>query len=366
MDETKNQILVTDIFRRMRIKNNVMNASFFYDVYRVQDGERPEHIADRVYGSSEYHWVILMMNDIVDPFHDWPLGVRQEERFMEAKYPGYALLLANAVTIVDITDGRANVAINTQPYDDETNFVAAANGDYYLRQSNTDVVANIVFYDSTNKWLYINNISKVNTSSNVIMDSYSNLIQISATGASNSEAPAYAKSVLVYRQQGGFQYNANVKVTVSQSSTGANGNVISWNSSTQQLVVQMKPGARYKQTVGTTALSNIRQTSTNISGIIQQTVLNTDAVHHYENAYGQEVPRGYVNRKVIKNAVFDLGTSDSRESVTNTPNGIDLSKGPVTNRQYEESRNEGTREIKILKPEFLERFVSEFQALMGS
>jgi len=46
--------------------------SFFE--YTVQDDETPEMLAHRLYRNSEYASFILMMNDIVDPYEEWPLN----------------------------------------------------------------------------------------------------------------------------------------------------------------------------------------------------------------------------------------------------------------------------------------------------
>jgi hypothetical protein len=63
---------VTDIFRRTApIKDLLKNRQMFYR-YQIADGETPEMIAAREYGSPTYHWVINILNNITDPLLDWP------------------------------------------------------------------------------------------------------------------------------------------------------------------------------------------------------------------------------------------------------------------------------------------------------
>lgn len=63
---------VTDIFRRTApITNLLKNRQLFYR-YQIVDGETPEMIAGRVYGSAKYHWVVNILNNITDPLLDWP------------------------------------------------------------------------------------------------------------------------------------------------------------------------------------------------------------------------------------------------------------------------------------------------------
>ena len=67
-------------------KNNIA-VSYEYD---IQDGDTPEIIADKLYGSPERHWIVLMFNDIVDPQVDWPLDQRTLIQFIESKYKANA------------------------------------------------------------------------------------------------------------------------------------------------------------------------------------------------------------------------------------------------------------------------------------
>lgn len=63
---------VTDIFRRTApIRDLLKNRQMFYR-YLILDGETPEMIAAREYGSAAYHWVINILNNITDPLLDWP------------------------------------------------------------------------------------------------------------------------------------------------------------------------------------------------------------------------------------------------------------------------------------------------------
>ena len=81
-----NYKLVPDIFRRVKTKNKIKNNITLLDVYDVEDGERPEHVAYKLYGESEYFWVVCMMNNIENPYYDWPLSNLQFENYVKDKY----------------------------------------------------------------------------------------------------------------------------------------------------------------------------------------------------------------------------------------------------------------------------------------
>ena len=70
--DTKNKILVTDIIRAIKVDPNLkMNDIYFY-MYDAKDDETPEIISHKVYNSTLYHWVIMLINDKFDPWNDFP------------------------------------------------------------------------------------------------------------------------------------------------------------------------------------------------------------------------------------------------------------------------------------------------------
>ena len=62
---------------RAKIDDLVKNNLSYFDLYDVKDGDTPEIIAFNYYGDSNLHWVVLLMNEILDPRYDWPLDTVQ-------------------------------------------------------------------------------------------------------------------------------------------------------------------------------------------------------------------------------------------------------------------------------------------------
>ena len=54
--------LVRDITTNVRVRKQILENITLYDEYDIRDGETPEIIAEKVYGSSQYHWVIMLAN----------------------------------------------------------------------------------------------------------------------------------------------------------------------------------------------------------------------------------------------------------------------------------------------------------------
>lgn len=54
--------------------------------YIVADGERPEDVSQKLYGSPFYHWVVLLANSIVDPRLEWPKREQDMNAFILKRY----------------------------------------------------------------------------------------------------------------------------------------------------------------------------------------------------------------------------------------------------------------------------------------
>ena len=81
-----NKKLVTDLMTRVKVREKILNEAMLYDTYDVPNGEKPEDTAFKHFGSAQYHWVILMTNNITDAFYEWPMSEQNFEAFLKDKY----------------------------------------------------------------------------------------------------------------------------------------------------------------------------------------------------------------------------------------------------------------------------------------
>ena len=77
---------VKNLLRRVAVRQKVKTNTLFYDTYDVKQGETPESIADKLYDNPEFHWVVLLVNDIIDRYHQWPMSYSQFLQFVNDKY----------------------------------------------------------------------------------------------------------------------------------------------------------------------------------------------------------------------------------------------------------------------------------------
>lgn len=79
-------ISVTDITRRFSLTDFIKNNNVAFDIYFVQDGERPDSVAYDYYGDVSMDWLILLVNEIHDPYFQWVLSYDEFDSYLKDKY----------------------------------------------------------------------------------------------------------------------------------------------------------------------------------------------------------------------------------------------------------------------------------------
>jgi hypothetical protein len=80
----------TMIAKNLIARPSVMLPEFntptaFYD-YEITNDLRPDQVAGLYYDDPTLVWLIFLVNNIVDPYHDWPMTDRQLEEYLVIKY----------------------------------------------------------------------------------------------------------------------------------------------------------------------------------------------------------------------------------------------------------------------------------------
>lgn len=78
--------VITNITSKFKFEDDFKNNTVVYYEYEVQDGDTPEIVSYKLYGSVEKHWIILAMNDIINPQMDWPIEQNSLIKLIDKKY----------------------------------------------------------------------------------------------------------------------------------------------------------------------------------------------------------------------------------------------------------------------------------------
>ncbi len=120
-----------DILRRVKLRADAMlDGAIFYN-YQMQDGDNAEIIADKYYGSSQYHWIVLMMNNIIDHTYDLTLNDSNFESYINTTYgsfpraSGVSVNLTSTVSGIESESRPTEVTFESQSYDGDNNRISA-------------------------------------------------------------------------------------------------------------------------------------------------------------------------------------------------------------------------------------------------
>ena len=115
---------VSDITQNVRVRKEILANITLYDEYDIVDGETPEIIAEKVYGSPLHHWVVMLCNQRYDYINDFPLSTYNLEQHITEKYGAgneyntHHYVDTNG-NIVDSSNPEATSVSNYQYEDDE-------------------------------------------------------------------------------------------------------------------------------------------------------------------------------------------------------------------------------------------------------
>lgn len=245
-------IELVDIFKNVVFKD--VDQSNAYDEYYIQDGETPEIISIKVYGNSQYSWLIMLINSIADIENEWFQSAKDYAKKEEVNFGGQAFYIEDLpslevgdvmVKVTTVTSNEpSDIDENTyrhiesfDPYFRKIRGICGsgtfASGDSVLfaRKTDSGVMSILSFYNkkvSTIKYLedYKSSVDYFITGNSVILDPYrivtGNTVQQSSidsgvTYSNSSDTTTinnFAKSLIFrYGASGGVLPTGVVKIT---------------------------------------------------------------------------------------------------------------------------------------------------------
>ena len=79
-------IQTKNLFRRGILREDIFTDLSYFTKYIVVGDERPDNIANKIYGSQYYDWIVLLSNNIINYQDEWPLSQKSFENYLDTKY----------------------------------------------------------------------------------------------------------------------------------------------------------------------------------------------------------------------------------------------------------------------------------------
>jgi len=90
---------MVDIYRSVRPLENFLDEYTGYKFYNVKNGERPDIVSGRLYGTSRYYWTFFLVNEhLHDGYRSWPLSQEALQAYMDKQYDGFVIETAPKVS----------------------------------------------------------------------------------------------------------------------------------------------------------------------------------------------------------------------------------------------------------------------------
>ena len=78
-------IRVKNLFKRVKINEDLFNDLTYFTQYKVVNDERPDQVI-KIYGTQDYDWIVLLSNNIINVQSEWPLSNESFQKYMTNKY----------------------------------------------------------------------------------------------------------------------------------------------------------------------------------------------------------------------------------------------------------------------------------------
>ena len=92
--ENENYSVVKNFFKKAKLRNDIFENVAFFDKFIVKGDDRPDNVADTVYGDSTLDWVVLLSNNIINVQSEWPLSQADFNTYLNEKYDSEEQLYA--------------------------------------------------------------------------------------------------------------------------------------------------------------------------------------------------------------------------------------------------------------------------------
>jgi hypothetical protein len=117
--------LLVDILERVKIRDQIKNQAQLFLDYSIQEGETPEIIAGKLYNDPELYWGVLLGNNIINPYGEWPLdSVTLFEACTDKYGAGNEFKIhhyIDAIGLIVLSSAPGATSVSNYQYEDQLN-----------------------------------------------------------------------------------------------------------------------------------------------------------------------------------------------------------------------------------------------------
>ena len=131
-------IPVKNLFKKGKLREDIIEQTAVFTKYKIKGDDRPDNVAQELYGDPDLDWVILASNNILNVYDEWPMTQRNFENYLLEKYGTYEQM--NAVHHYETTEVKDSLGKLILPAGKvvDSSFIISYydDGSYYTNDSN--------------------------------------------------------------------------------------------------------------------------------------------------------------------------------------------------------------------------------------
>ena len=109
-NSSRDYVAIKNLFRRVKIQDWIQDNVVFFEKYAIKDGERPDTLAEEMYGSADRDWIIILTSGITNIKDEWPLSNYDLYLYVENKY-GLELNEIHHYETIEVRDNRGRLIL---------------------------------------------------------------------------------------------------------------------------------------------------------------------------------------------------------------------------------------------------------------
>ena len=318
---------MVDLFRHVRPLPAFLDNIAAYKFYEIINGERPDVVSTRLYGTPDFYWTFFVVNDFLhDGYRAWPMSQEQLLKYMEKEYNGFAIETnpTASTELLNSLAGRFTLG--------ETITGASSNATGTLTKKNIDM-----------SQLVVQNVTGAFTGFRDPLNSVNNTLEKIIGSSSGDFVDTYR--VFKYADAPYYYYNENAGIGSLESIIIKNGG--SGYTSAPTVTIN---GNGTTQATATAAITAGKVTSISITG----------GGKKYTNVSITISGGGGSGATAI--ATIFSPTKDPVSSAVHVVGGVaDSDVLFVSNRTHEFELNEERSKIRYVDPNYIAQFVNAFK-----
>jgi len=403
-EDESQRILVEDLSIYVDLLEQIDDLIGFYEYYDILDGDRPDTLSYKIYGTTDYYWTFYLMNPFLKET-GWPLHQKNLDEYTVKKFSGATYTPGSGVewrdpiyrvetgygplrfSLGSVTSSKTNVVVNVTgnedplldnqiPINDATGIVSGYNISGLYIPNGTTITAvdygNNILYLSTNTTDDYEAVDGVVNPPLTCWDGNAYQLHVNSTSVDIREGDIVRGSGILNDSQGPTYVTSfkNNIITLSRPATQpyTSGDTFqiygpmeayrNWDLAQVTLKSTNRSGKEFHEYIPFSEYYDDEYESKVYPYDTTGIVIEPEATHHYENSSGEWIDAVFTSTN-------PYGTSPL---FLDKPGGLDVEVPPsssvVTNREYMQESNDVARRIRVIKPDVITRVVNEFQRLV--